>query len=223
MGRALIAVAVAAVAVAAPQGGAEDGGDWVQDLSAVEVLALSPERGRAVVRIAADAADVPADAADELVLLAVGDPLPGTEGARVAAVLPGRLEVEVERREDGREEAATVHVWLFAPSADGAGGNRMVVLDSRSPPAPKLTVPDRPGIAGTDAAARSGGTAIATGRGEERSPANDFLVATSEQPDAPPGDPPAADAAPADPPSLESPPADGPPTDAPPTDASPEG
>lgn len=62
-------------------------------LAEVEVVALSVSRQRAVVRAPTRSA---ADGeARELVLLAVGDGLPGLEGARVAAILSDRLEIDL--------------------------------------------------------------------------------------------------------------------------------
>ena len=109
-------------------------------LAEVEVVALSLERQRAVVR--APLGDDTDGEDPKLTLLAVGDTVPGVEAARVAAILTDRLEVTFDAvaasaqppgeaaRPPGRPDRA----WLYL---DGG----VSVFSSQPPAAPPVYRP----------------------------------------------------------------------------------
>jgi hypothetical protein len=93
-------------------------------LEEITILVLAPVEGRAVLKLPGG----------ELVRLAVGDAVPGSE-AVVRSVLPDKLVVEQVSRGQTRT------VWMIPGGADAA--TRLRVLDPRPPAEPEILIPLR--------------------------------------------------------------------------------
>ena len=126
---------------AAMPGGAGEPPARGLDAAEIEVLALAPASGRAVLRLARATAAVYRE----------GDALPGG-GVTLRRVLADR--VEIEQTLAGIEPTKKRWLWIYETDA---GGTRVEVIDRHPLPYPVLTAPRRPEREGGGAAARQVG------------------------------------------------------------------